>query len=138
MRIYTKLVADLFHFGHVRFLKEARFLGSHLTVCVVPDERVGLAKRAPFLTTDERKEVVAACRWVDEVITDGPKIITLDFMKKNQFDLYVFAAKDDLEYNQKLLDCQDLPGSMIRRLDYTAGISSTDVVGRIRQRFCDN
>lgn len=137
MRIYTKMVADLFHFGHVRFLKEARLLGSHLTVCVVPDERVGRIKRLPFLCTQERMEVVRSCRWVDDVMDDGPIEITLEFMRKNRFDLYVFAAKDEAEYEQKLRDCQSLPLSMKKRILYTAGISSTDIVERIRHRLVD-
>jgi cytidyltransferase-like protein len=129
------MVADLFHWGHVRFLKEAKALGVHLTVCVVPDERVGQQKRYPFLCTEERAEVVRACRFVDEVIIDGPKEITLEFMRQRGFDLYAFGAKDEAEGAQKLWDCRQLPSSMIKRIDYTLGVSSTQIVERIVSRF---
>jgi cytidyltransferase-like protein len=135
MRIYTKLVGDLFHLGHVCFLKAAKTLGTHLTVCVVPDERVAKLKRAPILTTSERIEVVAACKYVDHVIEDGPKEISLDFMRAYGFDLYVFGAKDEQEYAQKLLDCQQLPAHMIQRPSYTSGISTTEILNRILERF---
>ena len=32
IRIYTDMVADLFHYGHVEFLKRARALGDYLLV----------------------------------------------------------------------------------------------------------
>jgi cytidyltransferase-like protein len=130
MRIYTKLVADLFHHGHVSLLRAARELGTHLTVCVVPDERVALLKRPPIMSTSERAMVVAACRYVDAVITDGPRVITLAFMRDNDFALYAFGAKDDAEYDRKRADCAELPEAMLRRLPYTSGVSTT----LIRQR----
>lgn len=135
MRIYTKLVGDLFHAGHLRFLKAAKELGSHLTVCVVPDERVAVYKRKPILTTQERMEIVAGCRYVDAVIAVGPKKVSLEFMRNNSFDLYVFAAKDDLEYKQKLSDCQELPPFMIQRLPYTQGISTSEILKRVFERL---
>lgn len=133
-RLYTKIVGDLFHAGHVRFLAEARALGSHLTVCVVPDERVALAKRRPVMNTVERATVVAACRHVDAVITDGPRIITPSFLDQHGFDLYVFGAKDDAELSAKLADCPDVPDWRRRRLPYLDGISTTDIIERIRSR----
>jgi cytidyltransferase-like protein len=130
--VYIKVVADVLHFGHTRFFKAARELGTRLTVCVVPDERVIANKGIkPLFTTSERAEMVAACRWVDEVITDGPKIITLQFMKDRGFHVYAFGAADDVEFASKLLDCLELPESMRSHIPYTVGISSTI----IRQRM---
>ena len=131
MRIYTKVVADLFHHGHVSLLRTARELGTHLTVCVVPDERVALAKRRPIMTTGERAAVVAACRYVDAVITDGPRVITLAFMRDNDFSVYAFGARDEAEYAVKLADCAELPETMLRRLPYTSGVSSTEIRRRV-------
>lgn len=130
--IYTKVVADLLHPGHVRFFKIARELGSSLTVCVVPDERVILNKGTkPVFTTSERVEMVAACRWVDNVITNGPKITTLQFMKENDFHIYALGAANEIELASKLADCAELPSSMRTHIKYTEGISSTI----IRQRL---
>jgi cytidyltransferase-like protein len=131
VRIYTKVVADLFHFGHVASLRAARELGTHLTVCVVPDERVALLKRRPIMTTEERVQVVAACRYVDAVITDGPRVTTLAFMRSNDFALYAFGAKDEAEYLQKRQDCAELPEAMLRRLPYARGVSSTEIRRRV-------
>lgn len=132
VRIYTKVVADLFHHGHVRFFKAARELGTHLTVGVVPDDRVKEYKgKAPVFSLAERLEIVGACRWVDHVTSDGPKEITLAFMKENNFQRYVFGAVDDRELVSKLEDCPDLPETMRSMIPYTLGISSTVIRERI-------
>lgn len=133
--IYTKVVADLMHPGHVEFFRQARSLGDSLTVNVVPDERVALAKRRPILSTAERAKMVAACRYVDRVITDGPKVITLEFMQANQFHIYAFGAANGDELRGKLADCVDLPDSMRIRLPYTDGVSTTQLINRILERL---
>jgi cytidyltransferase-like protein len=131
--VYAKVVADFLHPGHIRFFKAAREQGTHLTVCVVPDERVAQNKGVlPVFTTEERVEMVAACRWVDEVITDGPKVITLKFMQDNGFHIYAFGANNDEEMASKLKDCPDLPESMRAVIPYTGGISSTIIRQRLR------
>jgi len=132
--IYAKVVADLMHPGHVEFFRKARALGDRLTVNVVPDSRVVLAKRRPVMSTDERVELVRACRYVDEVIIDGPKVITRAFMKAGGFHIYAFGANGDDELRGKLADCADLPGEMIARIEYTAGISTTEIIGRVLRR----
>lgn len=132
-RVYAKVVADFLHPGHIRFFKAAREHGSELTVCVVPDERVAQNKGVkPVFTTAERVEMVAACRWVDNVITDGPKVITLEFMTQNGFDIYAFGVDSDDEMATKLADCPDLPEHMRLVIPYTPGISSTIIRQRLR------
>ena len=134
IHVYAKVVADLLHPGHIRFFKKARALGTHLTVCVVPDERVFAYKnRMPVFTLEERVEMVASCRWVDAVITDGPKVITKSFMDVQGFALYAFGALDDKEMASKLRDCPDLPENMRAVIPYTPGISSSAIYARIKK-----
>lgn len=131
-RVYTRMVADLFHEGHVNFLRVARALGTHLTVCVVSDERVLENKgKLPVMKQAERVAVVSACRYVDEVITDSPVNATVEFMEKHGFDLYTFACASEQERTEKYRQCAALPAQMIHEIDYTAGISTSDLVVRI-------
>jgi cytidyltransferase-like protein len=133
-RVYTKIVGDLFHVGHVRFLKAARELGRHLTVCVVPDERVVAYKnRKPVFSSSQRMEIVASCRWVDEVIDFGPKITTLDFMKENNFDIYAVGASNEAERESKIRDSADLPEEMRVWIPYSPEISSTMIRERLQK-----
>ncbi|GAB6042429.1 adenylyltransferase/cytidyltransferase family protein [Endothiovibrio diazotrophicus] len=132
--IYAKVVGDILHPGHVRFFRAARALGSRLTVCVVGDDRVAAYKgRPPLLSQAERMEVIAACRWVDAVIGDGPKIIDRVFMDRHGFDIYAFGAADAREMAAKLSDCADLPEHRRRHIPYTEGISSSV----LRQRLAE-
>lgn len=133
--IYTKMVADLFHPGHVNFLRNARALGDRLVVHIVDDERVSSFKRQPVMTQEERMAVVAACRHVDEVIADGPRIITRAFMEQNQYAVYAFACNGAAELAVKRRDCPDLPEEMLGVLSYTEGVSTTDLIHRIQQRL---
>ena len=48
------MVADLFHYGHVNFLRQARKYGDYLMVGVHADETVMSYKRRPILSRDER------------------------------------------------------------------------------------
>jgi len=132
--IYTKVVADLFHAGHIAFFREARALGDKLVVHVVSDERVALAKRLPIMTQAERLTAVASCRYVDEALAVGPKIITLDFMLQKGYAIYAYATSGAQEAEAKRRDCAELPDAMIRVLEYTQGISTTEIVERIRRR----
>lgn len=131
-RIYTRMVADLFHEGHVNFLRAARALGSHLTVCVVSDERVRENKgKQPVMTQAERVAVVSACKYVDAVITDSPVNATPEFMKAHDFDVYTFACASEAERKEKYEQCALLPSPMIHEINYTPGISTSDLVTRI-------
>ncbi len=132
--VYTKMVADLFHPGHVEFLKAARALGDRLVVHVVDDERVRKAKRLPILTQEERIAVVASCRYVDEARSDGPKVISQEFMSRSGFDFYAVSFSSDEEMAVKRADCGDLPDRMIAVLPYTKGISTTTILHRIHSR----
>lgn len=133
-KIYAKVVADLMHPGHIDFFRRARSLGDSLIVNVVNDERVTLTKRRPVLSTKERMQLVSACRYVDEVIIDGPKVISKDFMTARGFHIYAFGASDANELQMKLADCEDLPPEMKVQIPYTEGISTTNIIGRILQR----
>ena len=131
-RVYTRMVADLFHQGNVNFLQAARALGTHLTVCVVSDERVVENKsKLPVMKQAERAAVVAACKYVDAVMTETPAHVTVEFMQKNGFDIYTFACACEQERSDKYKLCDTLPAEMIQELAYTAGISTSDVVMRI-------
>ena len=131
-RVYTRMVADLFHEGHINFLRAARALGTHLTVCVVSDERVVENKgKLPVMKQAERAAVVAACKYVDAVMTETPASVTPEFMQQHGFDIYTFACASERERQDKYKLCESLPAEMIQELPYTPGISTSDLVMRI-------
>ena len=74
VRLYCDMVADLFHHGRVRFLRKARKVledqgfSVNLVVGITDDQFLEAYKRKPIFECAERCEMVASCRYVDEVI----------------------------------------------------------------------
>ncbi len=132
IRIYAKGVFDIVHFGHINFLREARALGDWLTVGVSPDERAASLKRPPVFNVEQRAEMMAAIRYVDEVIIDGPRKITREFMAHNNFQIYAFGTATAEERQVRLDDCAELPRSMVIEIPYTFGISTTQILHTLR------
>ena len=88
-------------------------------------------KRRPILTLEERKTMVEACRYVDEVIVNSPIGISAEWMEKHQIDLVIHG--DD--YNETRIDEQySIPRKMgkFKTVPYTKGISTTEIIQRIK------
>lgn len=132
--VYTKVVCDLFHYGHVNFLKQAKALGDKLVVHVVDDMRVAIYKRRPVMSQKERILTLQGCRYVDKILDKGPKIITKKFMLENNYSIYAFSYNNSEELQIKLKDAPDLPENMLGKIKYTSGISTTDIIKRIIEK----
>ena len=67
-RIMVDMSATLIHHGHIRLLKAAKQLGT-VVVALTTDEEIRKKKGYdPELSFEERKEVLEAIRYVDEVV----------------------------------------------------------------------
>lgn len=137
VRLFTAMVADLFHFGHVNFLREARKLGDHLTVGVISDERAAGYKRTPVMTFEERAAVVAGCRYVDAVMKLDTNV-TDEFMRAHRFDYRIYAVASDEEEERNFATLwKDMDRSYFRRIPYTPSISTTQIIGRLASRLAN-
>ena len=125
------MVADLFHYGHVSFLRTAREHGDYLLVGIHSDEVVRNYKRAPILSMDERIACVAGCRYVDEVVPDAPLTVTREWIEQHEIDLVVHG--DDFPEELSKL-CYGIPIEMgiFRTVTYTRGISSSEIITRCK------
>ena len=65
-RVFVSGCFDLFHYGHVEFLRLAKAQGDWLIVSVARDATVQALKREPIYPEAERPEIVRACRYVNE------------------------------------------------------------------------
>ncbi|MCS6830225.1 MAG: D-glycero-beta-D-manno-heptose 1-phosphate adenylyltransferase [Armatimonadota bacterium] len=67
--VFTNGCFDILHVGHIRYLQEARELGDYLVVAINSDTSVRQLKGypRPFITQDERAEMLAALESVDYV-----------------------------------------------------------------------
>lgn len=82
---YTTGVFDMFHVGHLNILSRAKELCDYLIVGVSTDELVASYKhKTPVIPYEERAAIVAAIRFVDEVV---PQV---DRNKMAAYDRYKF------------------------------------------------
>ncbi len=134
VRVYADIVGDLFHAGHVNFLREARALGDQLVVGVLSDDDVASYKRVPLLSLQERVTMVAACRYVDEVVAGSPLQPDLDFIRAQRIDLVVHGDDFDpatLDFFYRV----PMQMGIFRTVPYTRGISTTEIMRRLMDRF---
>ena len=131
VRVYADMVADLFHYGHMRFLKKARALGDYLLVGIHADDLLVSYKRKPILTMEERIASVAGCRYVDEVLPNAPLEVDRAWIEKHNIDLLVHG--DDFSQEQREY-CYKVPIEMgiFRTVAYTQGISRTEIIRRCK------
>ena len=93
--IITYGTFDLFHVGHIRLFKRLREKGDKLIVGISTDEFNISKGKASFFSYEERQEIVAACRYVDEVFPEH------NWEQKKEdiarFNVDVFAMGSDWE-----------------------------------------
>ena len=83
---YTTGVFDLFHIGHLNVLKRAKLDCDHLIVGVTTDELSLEAKgKTPIIPFEERMEIVASIRFVDEVVPQ-PDMNKMKAWRRLKFD----------------------------------------------------
>jgi len=128
------MVADLFHYGHVNFLRQAREYGDYLLVGVHADETVMSYKRRPILSMEERVASVEGCRYVDEVVSNAPLMIERAWIKQHNIDLILHGDDVSREMEERWYEIPIEMG-IYRSVGYTSGISTTDIIARIREEF---
>jgi D-glycero-beta-D-manno-heptose 1-phosphate adenylyltransferase len=131
--VFTNGCFDLIHAGHVRTLREARRLGDRLVVGVNSDasvRRLGKGPERPVLPEAERAEVLAALEPVDYVAIfeeDTP----LELVRAVEPDVLVKGG----DWSEETIVGGDLVkarGGRVASLPYHPGLSTTDLVRKIR------
>jgi glycerol-3-phosphate cytidylyltransferase len=136
LKIYTGGTFDLFHAGHVEFLRRCAELGS-VTVSLNEDEFIENYKgKRPIISYREREAVLLGCRWVDDVVPNvggSDSRVSIGIVNP---DLVVigsdWARRDYYAQMQFDQDWLDERGIGLCYIPYTQGISSTAIKERLR------
>lgn len=119
--------ADLVHPGHINILREAEKLGE-VMVGLLTDEAIASYKRLPFMSFEQRKEVIKNIKGVSQVVAQD----TLDYRPNlEKFKPSIVVHGDDWKEGvqsktrQQVINCLDQWGGKLVELQYTQGISST-------------
>ena len=126
-RVYADMVADLFHHGHVEFLRQTSALGDYVIVGVNSDDEAAAHKRRPAQVMKDRIAAVSACQYVDEVIPNAPWLFDATWIEKYQIDLVVHGD-DYSEEQQRYFYRAAIDMGTFRTVVYTKGVSSTEIL----------
>ncbi|MCK5633208.1 adenylyltransferase/cytidyltransferase family protein [bacterium] len=132
-RVYVDMVGDLFHAGHINFLKQALAHGDYLIVGIHGDEVCSEYKRKPIMTLEERIACVKSCRYVDEVIPHAPLVVSAEYLDKHQIDV-VMHGDDFNEETIKNFYGEPIARGIFKTIPYTKGVSTSEILRRILSR----
>ena len=139
-RVYVDMVADMFHYGHVRFLQKVRAeveaMGRTpvVVVGITDDKLLADYKRVPILMQAERCETVRSCRYVDEVIASVPLVTTAEFMDAHAIEMVCHGDDYTDEQVKKWYGAAVERGKYFS-VGYSGGVSTTDLMRRCHERF---
>ena len=126
---------DLFHIGHLNYIRTAKSLCDFLIVDVTPDEIVFKQKnKMPIIRENDRLEVVRAIKYVDRAeLSDEDR--DQGALKKYGYNV-LFLSEDHKgkEYYNKLEEERRRLGVEVIYLPYTQGISSTQIRAQLHER----
>lgn len=127
-KVITYGTFDLLHYGHINILKRARELGDYLVVAISTDEFNKLKNKKSYFSYEERKLMVEAIRYVDEVIPENTWEQKIEDVKKNNIDVFVMG--DDWEGKFDFLKdyCE------VIYLPRTEGISTTQIKSELKKQ----
>lgn len=94
-KIITYWTFDLLHRGHINILRRAKELWDHLTVAISSDEFNKIKNKTSFYGYEERKFMLEAIKYVDEVIPENDWEQKVRDVKERNID--VFVMWDDWE-----------------------------------------
>lgn len=120
-KVITYGTFDLLHWGHINLLKRAKDLGDYLIVAVSSDEFNKLKNKKSYHSYENRKMILEAVRYVDEVIPEHDWEQKVKDVVNHDVDIFVMG--DDWEGNFDFLKehCE------VVYLPRTIGISTTKI-----------
>lgn len=126
-KVITYGTFDLLHYGHINIFKRARELGDYLIVAISTDEFNKLKSKKSYFSYEERKLMVEAIRYVDEVIPENTWEQKVDDVKKYNIDTFVMGDdwKGKFDFLKDYCEVVYLPR--------TEGISSTQIKSELKK-----
>lgn len=134
--VFTNGCFDVIHYGHVKYLEDAKKLGDILIVGVNSDLSVKQIKspERPIMGEAARARLVAALESVDYVVLfdeDTPlklikAVIPNVLVKGGDWDSKYIAGSDVVKEN----------GGEVKTIKFVDGYSSTEIIDRIKNILC--
>ncbi|HFJ9359314.1 glycerol-3-phosphate cytidylyltransferase [Bacillus cereus] len=120
-KVITYGTFDLLHWGHINLLKRAKDLGDYLIVAVSSDEFNKLKGKKSYHSFENRKMILEAIRYVDEVIPEHNWQQKVEDVMKHNIDIFVMGDDWEGKFDELGAYCE------VVYLPRTAGISTTKI-----------
>ena len=132
VRYFTAGVWDLFHIGHLNFLRKARMKARNalFIVGVVTDESaISYKGYAPIFPYSQRKAIIESLVFPDFVVS-VPKQFDTEQMEALEIDVLILGIEWSEWVSPELKKLQNK--CPIIHLPRTPGISTTDIIAKTR------
>ena len=118
-KVITYGTFDLLHIGHINLLKRAKEYGDYLIVAISADNFNALKGKAAYYNFEQRKAILEAIKYVDEVIPEYTWEQKIEDVQKHNIDVFVMGDdwKGKFDFLNKHCEVIYLPR--------TIGISTT-------------
>ena len=136
--VYTDMCADLCHYGHFAFIDKMVDIAREVNDESIPirvvvgihnDATIESYKRRPIMSMTERCRMISYHPLVDHVVRDAPLSPSLEYLAVYAVRLVCIGPRSDAEMQ---LMYGHIPASMLKRIPYTDGVSTTDIINRVR------
>lgn len=120
-KVITYGTYDLLHVGHINLLRRARELGDYLIVVLSSDEFNAIKHKTAYHSYEDRKIILEAVKYVDEVIPEYNWEQKVSDVVDNQVDIFVMGDdwKGEFDFLKDYCEVVYLPR--------TEGISTTKI-----------
>lgn len=90
-KVITYGTYDLLHVGHINLLRRARELGDYLIVVLSSDEFNAIKGKKAYHSYEDRKIILEAIKYVDEVLPEYTWEQKIDDVVNNNVDIFVMG-----------------------------------------------
>lgn len=122
-KVITYGTFDILHVGHINLLRRAKEMGDYLLVVLSSDEFNKLKDKTAYYSYEDRKTMLEAIRYVDEVIPENNWDQKISDVVDNNIDIFVMGHDWTGKFDFLKDYCE------VIYLPRTEGISTTKIKG---------
>lgn len=127
-KVITYGTYDILHGGHINLLRRAKRLGDYLIVGISTDKFNEMKGKQAYYSFEQRKAILEAVKYVDEVIPEDSWEQKADDIKDYDIDILVMGDHWKGKFDELEELCE------VKYLPRTIGISSTKIKDDLMER----
>jgi ethanolamine-phosphate cytidylyltransferase len=137
VRILLNGCFDIMHAGHYNALRQAKMLFSGMGAEVIlvagvhRTQSITRQKGPPVMSDDERAQMVASCKWVDEVAIIPEYLIDVALLDSLRLDFCAHGDDLPIRTDGTGMFHEAIAHGRFRMIQRTEGVSTTTFIGRL-------